>query len=158
MRNSNRKRQPKHILLELLNEHGNYNRVAKFLGIPHSTLTSDLKFYGLYKRILREEYKLEDILNNVYPLDSGNLKKKLMKELNWKNQCGLCGIEDWQGKPLVMQLDHIDGNNKDNSLKNLRLLCPNCHAQTDTFGTRNKVRYKGSRKVRLTPKNYKDIK
>ncbi len=45
--------------------------------------------------------------------------------------CSLSGI--WQGKPITLQLDHINGINNDNRLTNLRFLCPNCHSQTDTF-------------------------
>lgn len=52
--------------------------------------------------------------------------------------CEICGISDWQGKPIVLQLDHIDGNADNNHEDNLRLLCPNCHTQTDTFGAKNR--------------------
>lgn len=48
-------------------------------------------------------------------------------------QCDCCGISEWQGKKLVLQLDHINGDNHDNRLENLHWLCPNCHSQTDTF-------------------------
>ena len=48
--------------------------------------------------------------------------------------CSLCGISDqWNGKKLILQLDHINGNNIDNRIENLRIVCPNCHSQTDTF-------------------------
>lgn len=54
------------------------------------------------------------------------------------NVCSMCGmLPEWNGKPLVFQVDHINGNNSDDSWDNLRLLCPNCHSQTDTFGGRN---------------------
>ena len=55
--------------------------------------------------------------------------------------CGNNGT--WNGKKLVLQLDHINGNNKDQRLMNLRFLCPNCHAQTDTFCGKN-VNRKGN--------------
>ena len=47
---------------------------------------------------------------------------------------------NWQGKSLSLQIDHIDGNNKNNELSNLRWLCPNCHTQTATYGSKNKYR------------------
>ena len=52
-------------------------------------------------------------------------------------KCSICGITEWQGKTLSLELDHINGENNDNRLENLRFLCPNCHSQTDTYGSKN---------------------
>lgn len=52
--------------------------------------------------------------------------------------CSVCSVSEWQGKPITLQVDHINGNPGDNSLHNLRLICPNCHSQTDHYGGRNK--------------------
>lgn len=52
--------------------------------------------------------------------------------------CEICKIGPiWNNMPLTLQIDHINGNNKDNRIENLRFLCPNCHSQTDTFGAKN---------------------
>ena len=51
--------------------------------------------------------------------------------------CAICGISEWNGKLLSLRLDHIDGNNHNNVLSNLRWLCPNCDSQQDTFCGRN---------------------
>ena len=52
--------------------------------------------------------------------------------------CECCGISKWQDAKIVLECDHIDGNKTNNVITNLRLLCPNCHSQTDTFKGRNK--------------------
>lgn len=66
------------------------------------------------------------------------LKKRILSEGLIKNECKVCGnIGEWNGGVLVLQLDHINGNNSDNRMENLRFLCPNCHSQTATYGGRN---------------------
>lgn len=47
--------------------------------------------------------------------------------------CKVCGIDSWLGNSIVLEIDHIDGNYLNNTLENLRFLCPNCHSQTSTF-------------------------
>lgn len=55
-----------------------------------------------------------------------------------KEECAKCGIGPvWDGEPLMLQLDHINGVNNDNRVENLRILCPNCHTQTETYAGRS---------------------
>lgn len=77
---------------------------------------------------------LDQILvkNSTY-LWTTNLKKKLLKDGYFDYRCFECGISEWNNKPLSLQLDHINGVNDDNRIENLRLLCPNCHSQTETY-------------------------
>jgi hypothetical protein len=77
---------------------------------------------------------------------SNHYLKKIIKDfelLPWK--CSCCSIENWQGKDIILELDHIDGSAHNCKLENLRLLCPNCHSQTDTF--RGKGINTGKKKV-----------
>ena len=57
-------------------------------------------------------------------------------------RCSICGLDPiWNGKELVLTLDHINGNHKDSRIENLRWVCPNCDRQLETFGGRNHHRY-----------------
>lgn len=49
-----------------------------------------------------------------------------------------CGLEEWLGRPLSMALHHVNGEDADNRLENLQMLCPNCHSQTENFAGRNR--------------------
>ena len=53
------------------------------------------------------------------------------------HQCMICLIDEWQGKPIALHYDHIDGNNENNARSNVRCICPNCHSQTETYAGRN---------------------
>lgn len=76
------------------------------------------------------------------------MKKRLFKELNWEHKCSFCNLTEWKSiitnkiEPIPLELDHINGNNKDHRLINLRLLCNNCHATTPTYKGRNVMHIK----------------
>ena len=71
------------------------------------------------------------------PRQRSHIKSRLLNAGILKNKCECCGIEDWQGRPLKMHIDHINGVKDDHRIENLRMLCPNCHSQTPTYGGRN---------------------
>ena len=66
------------------------------------------------------------------------LKKRLLKEGIKENKCDICSITEWNNEVISMQLDHIDGNSHNHILSNLRMVCPNCHSQTNTYCGKNK--------------------
>jgi predicted RNA-binding Zn-ribbon protein involved in translation (DUF1610 family) len=80
----------------------------------------------------------------------GSTKRFLSETRGYK--CEECGISEWNGKPIILDLDHINGNSNDNGLENVRLLCPNCHSQTDTYKVKN--RGNGRKKVGIEPKPF----
>ena len=124
---------------------------AKTLNIPYKTLIRVAKKLGCYypnpagrgisKPNIKGQYKLEDILNGKHPqYHSHKLKLRLYKADLKKEKCEECGIINWNEKPISFHLDHINGNNSDHRLENLRILCPNCHSQTDTYSCKISAR------------------
>lgn len=120
-------------------------QAADLMGIPYSTFIRYAKKFELYspnqglvgaRKPWRECLKqsLDDLLKPDISTTSARLKIKLFAAGLLKEECSACGIgPEWNGKKLTLQLDHIDGNRRNNLLVNLRILCPNCHSQTDTF-------------------------
>lgn len=79
----------------------------------------------------------EDILKENCKHQRTVLRRYVIKNNLIPYKCAICGCIEWQGKTLSLELDHINGINNDNRLENLRFLCPNCHSQTSTYGSRN---------------------
>lgn len=72
------------------------------------------------------------------PKNRTHIKLRLIREGLLEKRCSRCAISDWRDKPLSVQLDHINGMNNDYRLVNLRMLCPNCHSLTTTYGNRKR--------------------
>lgn len=86
---------------------------------------------------------LQEILVEHSPYPRIHLKPRLIERGLLENRCAICGLSpEWQGQELVLALDHINGVKDDHRLENLRILCPNCHSQTDTFASRNFIKRK----------------
>lgn len=81
---------------------------------------------------------VEDYLSGKCCISSDALKKRLIQEGILQHKCLFCQGTEWNNKPIPIELDHIDGDHENNTLKNLRILCRNCHAQTNTYAGKNK--------------------
>jgi hypothetical protein len=73
------------------------------------------------------------------------LRKHIIQQRG--ERCERCCLSKWQGSPIPVDLHHIDGNNENNAVENLSLLCKNCHALTDNYGVKNIGRGRKSRRM-----------
>ncbi len=122
-------------------------KAAAELGIAFSTFKRKAIKLGCYitnpsgkgtKKVM-PAIPLQDILNGLHPqYHTYKLKNRLFKEGIKQNVCEKCGLNDWCGEHISCELDHLDGNPRNHLLDNLRIICPNCHSQTETF--RSKIR------------------
>ncbi|TFH09130.1 MAG: HNH endonuclease [Candidatus Thorarchaeota archaeon] len=125
------------IQLKLSSQGGNYKTVYRF------AKQNDIELSHLMGKHARKgkprplKRPLLDYLSNKAPIKSFVLKKRLLREKVFEHQCSCCHISTWLDQPAPLELDHINGNSDDNTLNNLRLLCPNCHAQTPTYRGKN---------------------
>lgn len=130
----------------------NYSDILKKLGMSISGGSfKSLKYFMEENNIKIINYKTGNTGGwNKEPIDKLLVKNKYVKSYNLKNRliklgikkwkCEICGIEEWNGKIAPLELDHINGINTDNRIENLRIICPNCHAQTDTNSGKNNKR------------------
>ena len=85
-----------------------------------------------------EEKPMSEILVKGSTYQSFKLKGRLLKEGFKQHVCERCGLSEWQASPIPLELHHLNGDNRDNRLENLQLLCPNCHALTESYRGKNK--------------------
>ena len=130
---------------EAIKSTNSMSEAAKKLGMPFTTFKR--KAGDLYKpnqgakglsKPSKTKIPLEDILEGKHPqYQSNKIRIRLIAEGVKEAKCECCNNTEWLGKPISLEVDHINGNSADHRLDNLKILCPNCHAQTNTYRGKN---------------------
>lgn len=108
------------------------NKYLERLGITYNGNQSGKNFSKKSHGMNLIEY-----LDQSVDIQSNKVRKKLLQEGYKDYQCERCGLSEWLGQPIPLELHHIDGDKNNNTLENFQLLCPNCHAFTDSYRGKN---------------------
>lgn len=135
--------------IEVCNNSQSMSKAGATLGIHINSLRRRAKILECYKpnpsgKGIKKPYNgsdkipLNEILEGKHPsYQTFKLKNRLLKEHIFENKCSECGLTEWNKLPLNCELDHINGDRTNHILTNLRMICPNCHSQTDTYRSKN---------------------
>ena len=139
----------KEIIKEAIEKTHSMAAAARYLHVSRDRFNRYAKLYGLFKpnqsgkgviNLNERKYTNDDIFKEHPIKISQNILIHRLKELReWK--CEKCGIYEWMGSPITLEIHHIDGNRLNNNLDNLQILCPNCHSQTNNWRSRNQKGY-----------------
>lgn len=132
------------LIVEAVSSTPTMAEAARKLGVSNTSFARYAKLHGMYrpnpgqKGVTRgpspRRMTLEQIFSTKTKVKSSELKRRLFEAGLKKEGCEDCGLGPfWNGKKLVLQLDHRDGDPTNNALGNLAICCPNCHSQTPTF-------------------------
>jgi 5-methylcytosine-specific restriction endonuclease McrA len=136
---------------DLQNKGANYKTLQRRLREENISFDHIVANNGKEKRI-GPRVSTQTILVEHSGFNRNHLKIRLLDEGLLRNQCYECGqLPTWNGKALVLQLDHINGVSDDHRLDNLRILCPHCHSQTSTFAGRQNRKPKPKKVSELNP-------
>lgn len=123
--------------------------MSKELKCKDTTLERALKHFGVKyngnigaRGFKKSPYRrnANEYFDNSKMIKSHKLKQKLIEDGYKKQMCESCGLFIWMGESMPLELHHIDGNKHNNSLENLKILCPNCHALTPNHAGKNCVK------------------
>lgn len=126
--------------LGLVARGGNY-RIIKLASKKYGIDLSHFDGQGWNKGLKfkpKTSEKTINLLTKDSKCQSYKLKNRLLNEGFKDSICECCGNSEWMGKPIPLELHHINGDNTDNRIENLQILCPNCHALTNNYRGRKK--------------------
>lgn len=160
------------IIREALTEWKTITGAAGSLGISYNAFARLAKKYGCFqpnqggrgcKKVSSQSFTREDlekVFRGEKMLSSYHLKRRIF-QFNLKEKvCEVCGLKEWQGVEIPLELHHKNGNRLDNSFENLQIVCPNCHALTEHYRGANTISHKEKAKVvkKITPTAEKPVR
>ena len=121
-------------LFEILSKQGKKGTNDNIEQLKKELEAQNIDYSARPIKTIFEKIPIEEILVENSSYQSAKLKKRLIEEGLKEERCELCGIgNEWNGRPLTLQLHHINGNHTDNRIENIQILCPNCHSQTENY-------------------------
>ena len=124
--------------------------ICRELHCKPETLNSYLKQMGINyngnqsgkgkTKISSNYMPLKEYLNNSQDIQTNKVRLKLLREGYKEYKCECCGLSEWLNKPIPLEVHHKDGNAHNNVIENFQLLCPNCHAQTESYRGKNSAK------------------
>ena len=133
-------------ILQWVSENRSKAYMARELGCNPKTINPLLERLGIqydgnqsgkgYEK-KREKMTLKEYLEQSKDIQSNKVRIKLLDEGLKEHKCECCGLTTWLNQPIPLELHHKDGNRYNNVLENFELLCPNCHAFTDSYRGKN---------------------
>ena len=133
-------------ILQWIEENQSKAFMARQLGCNPKTITNILQKMGIEysgnkagKGFHKEKGKtnLEEYLATSADIQSNKVRIKLLEGGYKEHRCECCGLTEWIGKPIPLELHHKDGDRHNNTIDNYELLCPNCHAFTESYRGKN---------------------
>ena len=139
--------EKKDLILKWIEENQSKAFIARQLNCKPETLIKYMEQLGIeyqgnqggkgIKKPKSSKMTLAEYLQQSKDIQSNKVRIKLLEEGIKEYKCECCGRKTWLGKPIPLELHHKDGNHNNNTISNYALLCPNCHAFTDSYRGRN---------------------
>lgn len=138
--------QKKGLVLQWIEEGRTKASMSRELDCKPETLNRYLNKWGIeYKgnpsgkgmKKNRSKWNLEEYLEKSSDIQTNKIRTRLLEEGYKEYKCESCGLTTWMDKPIPLEVHHKDGNRHNNIIENFALLCPNCHAFTDSYRGKN---------------------
>ena len=138
--------QKKGLVLQWIEEGRTKASMSRELDCKPETLNRYLNKWGIeYKgnpsgkgmKKNRSKWNLEEYLEKSSDIQTNKIRTRLLEEGYKEYKCESCGLTTWMDKPIPLEVHHKDGNRRNNIIENFALLCPNCHAFTDSYRGKN---------------------